>query len=92
MSLKGFRFADMHDRESQCTCGLSRTLHLHLVDDLLREETECDGIIGQSSALRQVLQLVEMVAKGDSTVLLLGETYWEAQEIFSCAASNVLSH
>jgi formate hydrogenlyase transcriptional activator len=33
-----------------------------------------EGIVGQSSALRQVLQLVETVATSDSTVLLLGET------------------
>ncbi len=33
-----------------------------------------EGIIGQSSALRQALQLVETVATSDSTVLLLGET------------------
>jgi formate hydrogenlyase transcriptional activator len=32
------------------------------------------GIIGQSAALRRVLQLVEMVAASDATVLLLGET------------------
>src|SRR4029434_6780873 len=32
------------------------------------------GIIGASTALRQVLQLVELVAASDSTVLLLGET------------------
>ena len=32
------------------------------------------GILGQSSALREVLQQVEMVAGTDSTVLLLGET------------------
>src|SRR5262244_1033769 len=32
------------------------------------------GIVGQSIILRQVLQLVEMVAPSDSTVLLLGET------------------
>jgi formate hydrogenlyase transcriptional activator len=32
------------------------------------------GIVGQSSALRQVLHLVEMVAASDATVLLLGET------------------
>src|ERR1044071_8141119 len=31
-------------------------------------------IVGGSSALRQVLQLVEMVAASDATVLLLGET------------------
>jgi formate hydrogenlyase transcriptional activator len=33
-----------------------------------------DGIVGQSSVLREVLQQVEMVAGTDSTVLLLGET------------------
>jgi formate hydrogenlyase transcriptional activator len=33
-----------------------------------------EGIVGQSSALREVLQQVEMVAETDSTVLLLGET------------------
>jgi len=32
------------------------------------------GIIGRSSALQRVLQMVEQVAAGDSTVLLLGET------------------
>jgi formate hydrogenlyase transcriptional activator len=33
-----------------------------------------DGIVGQSSGLRHVLNLVETVAPSDSTVLLLGET------------------
>jgi formate hydrogenlyase transcriptional activator len=33
-----------------------------------------EGIVGRSSALREVLQQVEMVAGTDSTVLLLGET------------------
>ncbi len=32
------------------------------------------GIIGQSAALQKVLRMVEHVAPGDSTVLLLGET------------------
>src|SRR5215475_8331599 len=32
------------------------------------------GIVGQSAALRHVLQLVEMVAPSDPTVLRLGET------------------
>src|SRR5215475_6461273 len=32
------------------------------------------GIVGRSSALRQVLELVGMVASSDATVLLLGET------------------
>jgi formate hydrogenlyase transcriptional activator len=40
----------------------------------IRSEADFEGIVGQSSALRQVLRLVETVAKSDSTVLLLGET------------------
>ena len=39
-----------------------------------RSEANFEGIVGQSPALREVLQLVEMVAASDSTVLLLGET------------------
>ena len=35
---------------------------------------EFNGIVGESPALQQVLQLVEKVAASDSTVLLLGET------------------
>ena len=37
-------------------------------------EASFKGIVGKSSALRRVLQLVEMVAASDATVLLLGET------------------
>jgi formate hydrogenlyase transcriptional activator len=37
-------------------------------------ETDIGGIVGQSPALRRVLQLVEIVAATDATVLLLGET------------------
>ena len=37
-------------------------------------ETDFEGIVGRSPSLRQVLQLVETVATGESTVLLLGET------------------
>jgi DNA-binding NtrC family response regulator len=40
----------------------------------IRTEADFEGIVGQSPALREVLQLVEMVAPTDSTVLLLGET------------------
>lgn len=37
-------------------------------------ETNYGGIVGKSAALRRVLQLVELVAASDATVLLLGET------------------
>ena len=40
----------------------------------IRGEAKFEGIVGQSAALRQVLQLVETVAHTESTVLLLGET------------------
>jgi formate hydrogenlyase transcriptional activator len=44
------------------------------LEDEIRNEFNFEEIIGQSSALRQVLRLVETVAASDSTVLLLGET------------------
>jgi formate hydrogenlyase transcriptional activator len=40
----------------------------------IRGDMDFGQIVGNSSALRQVLQLVETVALSDSTVLLLGET------------------
>jgi formate hydrogenlyase transcriptional activator len=44
------------------------------LEDELRGEMDFEGIVGQSSALRHVLNLVETVAPSNSTVLMLGET------------------
>jgi len=44
------------------------------LEDEIRGEIDFEGIVGQSSALRNVLRLVDTVAPSDSTVLLLGET------------------
>src|SRR3984893_10019300 len=44
------------------------------LEDEIRGEMDFEGIVGQSSALRHVFNLVETVAPSDSTVLLLGET------------------
>src|SRR5215469_7291187 len=44
------------------------------LEEEIRGEMDFEGIVGQSSGLRQVLNLVETVAPSDSTVLLLGET------------------
>lgn len=44
------------------------------LEDEIRGDLDFEGIVGQSSALRHVLQMVETVAPSDSTVLLLGET------------------
>jgi formate hydrogenlyase transcriptional activator len=57
--------ADLKDRLAQ------EKLYL---EDEIRGELDFEGIVGQSSALRHVLNLVETVAPSDSTVLLLGET------------------
>src|ERR1700721_138523 len=51
-----------------------RPLDPDLFDEQLNSEADFEGIIGRSSVLRRVLQMVETVAWGDSTVLLLGET------------------
>ena len=54
----------------------------------IRKEADFEGIIGQSPALREVLQLVEMVAASDSTVLLLGET-GTGKELIARAIHNL---
>jgi DNA-binding NtrC family response regulator len=45
-----------------------------LSQDRLRRQIKFAKIVGQSAALRQVLQEVELVAPSDATVLILGET------------------
>ncbi len=59
------KIAELTDRLSQ------EKLYL---EEEIRGEMDFEGIVGQSSALRHVLSLVETVAPSDSTVLLLGET------------------
>jgi formate hydrogenlyase transcriptional activator len=44
------------------------------LEDEIRGEMDFEGIVGQSSALMNVLQMVDTVAGSDSTALLLGET------------------
>jgi formate hydrogenlyase transcriptional activator len=44
------------------------------LEEEIRSEMNFENIIGNSSALKHVLELVETVAPSDSTVLLLGET------------------
>jgi formate hydrogenlyase transcriptional activator len=43
-------------------------------DEEIRTEVGFEGIVGRSASLRYVLQMVNIVAAGDSTVVLLGET------------------
>src|SRR5215475_6413146 len=62
-------FADAHDR-SRLRVDLRACSQVN--ND--GHEAAFSGIVGQSSGLKNVLQLVEMVAASDTTVLLLGET------------------
>ena len=57
------------------------------LEDEIRAEFNFDEIIGQSPALRKVLQMVETVANSDSTVLLLGET-GTGKELIARAVHN----
>jgi formate hydrogenlyase transcriptional activator len=57
--------ADLRDKLAQ------EKLYL---EDEIRGDSDFEGIVGRSAALRHVLQLAETVAPSDSTVLLLGET------------------
>ena len=68
------RFCDPEDieqlRKEDVRLDQERT---HL-EEHIRSEMGYEQIIGSSSALKHVLELIETVAPSDSTVLLLGET------------------
>jgi formate hydrogenlyase transcriptional activator len=78
MTLNVLSFPDIQREDSQFVKvsrrELSRVNQEFCVEEDIRSEANSMGIVGQSSALRQVLQLVEIVAPCDATVLLLGET------------------
>ena len=59
--------------DARSRTDLENTLHTDLTERV-SSGTGFEQIIGRSLGLRRVLQMVETVAGGDSTVLLLGET------------------
>jgi formate hydrogenlyase transcriptional activator len=71
MALHSIAFEDMRRQAPRSSNELAS---LRVVGEAPPNEDGFEGIIGQSPALRRVLQMVEHVASGDSTVLLLGET------------------
>jgi formate hydrogenlyase transcriptional activator len=60
-------------RETTAPPSSNVTEELRLEEEI-RSVAGFEGIVGQSAVLRHVLRLIETVATGDSTVLLLGET------------------
>jgi formate hydrogenlyase transcriptional activator len=63
------RYADLNPKSDP-----EITLDLERIDEPVIPDTGFERIIGKSSGLRRVLEMVETVSWGDSTVLLLGET------------------
>jgi formate hydrogenlyase transcriptional activator len=74
MNANAITFIDAHNRDSQPATGPLITMNIALLDEALPEKAVFEGIVGQSAVLRNVLRLVDTVATGNSTVLLLGET------------------
>src|SRR5246127_1057744 len=74
MSLNSFALLDIDSPTPQHSKPNPTSVDLEILEDCFDQGNEFEGIVGHSAALRQVLQLVETVAKGSSTVLLLGET------------------
>jgi formate hydrogenlyase transcriptional activator len=64
----------LHYEDARPITDLESTPHIDLTEETVSSGTGFEGIIGKSSVLRRLLQMVETVAGGDSTVLLLGET------------------
>jgi formate hydrogenlyase transcriptional activator len=78
MSMNVSSFSQAQNEESQfagvALNDLERENYELYLNEDIPDETDFPGIVGESSALRDVMQLVEMVAESDATVLLLGET------------------
>jgi len=74
MNANAITYINSRDRESQSTTGPLISTKMERLDEPLGDETTFEGIVGWSPVLQNVLRLVDMVAPGTSTVLLLGET------------------
>jgi len=74
MSLNSFALLDIDRPNLEDSKRNPSSVNLEILEDCFDQENEFEGIVGHSAALREVLQLVETVANGSSTVLLLGET------------------
>jgi formate hydrogenlyase transcriptional activator len=75
MNLIEVEYPDTYDENARFAGETSSRDHkTRYLQEGIRSEEDFPGIVGQSPTLREVLDLVEMVAPSDSTVLLLGET------------------
>ena len=75
MNLADVSDIEIRETDARFTSEVSSSMNMKLyLREQVRPKADFAGIVGESPALREVLQQVEMVASSDSTVLLLGET------------------
>ena len=74
MGLNVVSLASVHRKDWQFMSDPRKSANTPLLEEPVPTEPGFEGIVGQSRVLREVLELVEMVAETDSTVLLVGET------------------
>ncbi len=87
MALHSLAFEEMRHQSPRSANELAS---FAVVGELTPNEDRFEGIIGQSTALRRVLNMVEQVALGNSTVLLFGET-GTGKELIARAIHNCSS-
>jgi len=87
MALHSLAFEEMRHQTPRSGNELAS---LAVVGEMNPNEDRFEGIIGQSSALRRVMNMVEQVASSNSTVLLLGET-GTGKELIARAIHNCSS-
>ena len=88
MNLGALSYSDARDENAQFEPSIMSIMDEELPSEEARPKAGFAGIVGQSPALGEVLQLVEMVAPSDSTVLLLGET-GTGKELIAHAIHNL---
>jgi formate hydrogenlyase transcriptional activator len=75
MNLADVSVIEIRETDMRFASEVSSSMNMKLyLREQVHPKADFAGIVGQSPALREVLQQVEMVAASDSTVLLLGET------------------
>ena len=75
MNLADVSDSEIRETDMRFASEVSNSMNMKLyLREQVRPKADFAGIVGQSPALRELLQQVEMVAASDSTVLLLGET------------------
>ncbi len=83
--------AALKDRQGKVIGGVESFRDLRLVEELHRElqqQNSFSGIIGRSTAMRQIFEILPQIAESDSTVLIEGAS-GTGKELFARAVHNL---